>query len=270
MSPEPPTAESLAKAVLPAHQADFDLASACAAGDERAWEQFIREYRPVLHRAADAMAPGGSARDIADELFAELYGLRERDGERQSLFRYFQGRSSIATWLRAVLAQRYVDRIRAARRMEALPDAESQDATPVHAALSHASRALGRTNPEEPRCRAAVRDALEFAIAGLEPRDRLRLRCYYTQALKLVAIGKLFGESEATASRQLARVRKELREAVETRMRGAHGFTDPGLADCLQLVMTDAGDLDLECLGLETQAERHQPERKNARRDRSK
>ena len=30
-------------------------------------------------------------------------------GERRSLFRYFQGRSSLATWLRAVLAQRYVD-----------------------------------------------------------------------------------------------------------------------------------------------------------------
>ena len=138
------------------------------------------------------------------------------------------------------------------------------DATPAHG-----SPALGMTNPEEPRCRAAVRDALGFAIAGLEPRDRLRLRCYYTQALKLVAIGKFFGESEATASRQLARVRKELREAVETRMRGAHGFTDPGLADCLQLVMSDAGELDLECLGLETQAELLPLLRKNARRDRS-
>jgi RNA polymerase sigma-70 factor (ECF subfamily) len=256
VSQEPPTAETLAKAVLPAHQADFDLASACAAGDEQAWERFIRDYRPVLHRAAEAMAPGDAARDVADELFAELYGLRERDGERQSLFRYYQGRSSLATWLRAVLAQRYVDRIRASRRLETLPDEESMDATPAHG-----SPTLGRTNPEEPRCRAAVRDALEFAVAGLEPRDRLRLRCYYTQALKLVAIGKLFGESEATASRQLARVRKELREAVETRMRGAHGFTDPGLADCLQLVMSDAGELDLGVLLARTPGEIVQNER---------
>lgn len=257
MSPEPSTAEASAKAVLPAHKADFDLAAACAAGDEGAWERFIQEYRPVLRRAAEAMAPGGAASDVADELFAELYGLRERDGERQSLFRYFQGRSSLATWLRAVLAQRYVDRIRAARRTEPLPDEETMEAAP-----SHGSPAFGRANPEEPRCRAAVRDALEFALAGLAPRDRLRLRCYYTQALKLAAIGKLFGESEATASRQLARVRKELREVVQARMRDAHGYTGPGLADCLQLVMNDAGELDLGVLLARTPGEIVQNERK--------
>lgn len=198
----------------------------------------------MLQRAADAMAPGGAARDIADELFAELYGLRERDGERQSLFRYFQGRSSLSTWLRAVLAQRYVDRIRASRRMEPLPDEEAM-APP---SVMQGSRTTGRTDPEEPRCRAAVKDALDVALDALEPRDRLRLRCYYTQALKLVAIGKLFGESEATASRQLARVRKELREAVQARMRAVHGYTNPGLVDCLQLVMSDAGELDLGVL----------------------
>ena len=65
------------------------------------------------------------AREIADSLYAELYGIKNSAGERQSLFRYFQGRSSLATWLRAVLAQRYVDRLRVQRRLEPLPDEES-------------------------------------------------------------------------------------------------------------------------------------------------
>jgi RNA polymerase sigma-70 factor (ECF subfamily) len=246
----------LTKAVVPAHQADLDLASACAAGDDEAWERFIRDYRPVLHRAADAMAPGGGAREIADALFADLYGLREREGERQSLFRYFQGRSSLATWLRAVLAQRYVDRIRASRRTEPLPDEES-----VAPGAVRAASALGGSNPEEPRCRAAVREALEAAVAGLEPRDRLRLRCYYTQELTLAAIAKMFGEHEATASRQLARVRKDLRVAVEGRMRDAHGYQGAPLADCLRLVMSDAGDLDLGTLLARTPGEIVQNER---------
>ena len=240
MSPDSPTA----------HQADLDLAKACAAGDEEAWERFIREYRPVLRRAADAMAPGGAAHDLADELFAELYGLRERDGERQSLFRYFQGRSSLTTWLRAVLAQRYVDRIRASRRTDPLPDEESLTAGPMQPAPQ-----------EDPRCRAAVRETLEAAIAALEPRDRLRLRCYYTQELTLAAIGKLFGEHEATASRQLARVRKDLRQAVEGLMREAHGYAGTPLAECLRLVMNDAGDLDLGTLLARTPREIVQNER---------
>src|SRR5438876_735452 len=94
------------------HLEDLALACACAAGEEAAWEHFMREQRPVLYRVADRIDRSGGAREIADALYAELYGLRERKGERDSLFRHFHGRSSLATWLRAVLAQRHVDRLR--------------------------------------------------------------------------------------------------------------------------------------------------------------
>ena len=87
------------------HAADLDLARRCAAGDAKAWDRFVLEYRAVLYRAADALDPSGGAREIADALYADLYGLQERDGERRSLLDYFQGRSSLATWLRAVLAR---------------------------------------------------------------------------------------------------------------------------------------------------------------------
>src|SRR3954471_3671344 len=112
--------------------ADLELARLCAAGDERAWERFVREYRPILYRAADALDRSGAAREIADSLYADLYGIKDGERERQSLFRYFQGRSSLATWLRAVLAQRYVDRLRVQRRLEPLPDEEppAADAEP--------------------------------------------------------------------------------------------------------------------------------------------
>ena len=83
-------------------------------------------YRPLLYRAADALDSSGGARDLADPLYADLYGMPEGGSERRSLFRYFQGRSSLATWLRAVLAQRYVDRLRAQKsRIEPLPDEDS-------------------------------------------------------------------------------------------------------------------------------------------------
>src|SRR5918993_5063617 len=113
------------------HLEDLALACACMAGHERAWEHFIREHRPLLYRAADALAPGGAARDIADGLYAELYGLTERDGERRSLLRYFHGRSSLATWLRAVLAQRHVDRVRANRKFEPLAEDDEPSAASV-------------------------------------------------------------------------------------------------------------------------------------------
>src|SRR6478672_206796 len=150
------------------HVKDVELAAACAAGDEAAWERFVREYRPVLYRAADALDTTGRARELADALYADLYGLTERAGERRSLFRYYQGRSSLATWLRAVLAQRYVDLLRAARRLDPLPDEES----------------AGPAAPPDPdRTHNATRFERAFAesLSGLDARDRLRLGLYYTQ-----------------------------------------------------------------------------------------
>jgi RNA polymerase sigma-70 factor (ECF subfamily) len=216
------------------HLEDLALSCACAAGHERAWEHFIHDYRPVLYRAADALAPGGAARDVADGLYAELYGLTERDGERRSLFRYFHGRSSLGTWLRAVLAQRYVDRVRANRKLDPLPEDEAS-------IISSAPLAL---DPDESEYVALVQAALAAAIARLEPRERLRLASYYAQELTLAQTGRLLGEHEATVSRQLARTRLAIRESVEDELAGA-GLTPEQIDRCFELASEDAGAMDL-------------------------
>jgi RNA polymerase sigma-70 factor, ECF subfamily len=220
------------------HEEDLELARQCAAGSDAAWERFVRDYRPVLYRAADALEPGGGARDLADALYADLYGLRERDGERQSLFRYFQGRSSLATWLRAVLAQRYVDRVRARRRLEPLPDEdhETQERTP---------RPDGPPDPDRGRHLALLRQALARAVARLDSRDRLRLGCYYLQELTLAETGRLLKEHEATVSRQLARTRGALRKDVERQLLVEAGLNEAQVAECFESAAGDAGPLDL-------------------------
>jgi len=236
------------------HLEDLALAAACAAGSDAAWEHFIREYRPLLHRAADGIDPTGGARDLADALYADLYGLRDRDGGRKSLFRYFHGRSRLATWLRSVLAQRHVDRIRATKKLNPLPD--DPDVLPDRAATPMDARRA--------RFVDAMRQALAAAIAGLPPRDRLRLSCYYSQDLTLAAIGRLLKEHEATVSRNLARTRSEVRLAVEARLRAGHAMDAATVADCIRSVTEDAGTLDLaDFMGAE-QA------RKNAPDDRSR
>lgn len=234
---------------------DLALAAACAAGSEPAWEYFVREFRPVLYRAADAIDPSGNARDLADSLYADLYGLPGRQGGRTPLFRYFHGRSRLATWLRAVLAQRHIDRLRGGRRLDPLPDDPDRlpAGDPVSRSAADRSRFLG-----------AIRDALAAAIAGLAPRDRLRLSCYYSQNLTLAAIGRLLKEHEATVSRHLARTRAAVRDAVEARLRADHGMDAAAVAECIRSVAGDAGTLDLaDLLG-------SAPAGKNARADRSR
>lgn len=211
---------------------DLHLARLCAAGDERAWERFVREYRPLLYRAADALDPTGGAREVADSLYADLYGLASGGNERQSLFRYFEGRSSLATWLRAVLAQRYVDRLRAARRTEPL-DEDAEAKTPP-------------ADPDRERYVALVRTALRRAVSRLDPRDRLRLASYYGEQLTLAQIGRLLRESEASASRHLARTRREIRSDVERQLREEGRLNEEHIAACLASVMEDSGPLDVK------------------------
>jgi RNA polymerase sigma factor (sigma-70 family) len=226
------------------HLEDLALACACAAGRDEAWEHFVLGQRPLLYKAADALDPDGGARDLADSLYADLFGLRESAGERQSLFRYFHGRSSLTTWLRAVLAQRYVDRLRTNRRMDALPDDDS----------SHALPAPTRTiDSERSRYLELIRGALERAVSRLASRDRLRLACYYAQELTLAQTGRVLGEHEATASRQLARTRRLIRDDVERQLRLEQGLTDVEVEQCFACVTEDSGPLSLQDM-LETPA----------------
>ncbi len=225
------------------HLADLALACACMAGVDAAWEHLMREQRPALYRAADAIDPTGRAREIADALWADLFG---------SLFRYFHGRSSLATWLRAVLAQRHVDAVRANRRLEPLGDEER----------------LPRPAPPAPdagesRCRQLVQRAVEAAIARLDARDRLRLACYHARQLTLAETGRLLREHEATVSRRLAHTRRQLREAIERWMADEGGLPPDEVRRCVQATIADSGPLDLAAML------RDETERKISGHDRS-
>jgi RNA polymerase sigma-70 factor, ECF subfamily len=237
------------------HLEDLALASACAEGCEAAWEHFFATYRSYLRVAAAAIlrCKSGSAEacDLADSLFSELYGLAGGKGAERSLFRYFHGRSSLKTWLRAVLAQRHIDSIRAGRRFEELGADETGDA--------RQSMPLGpETLPADPhreRYVASFTRALQTALDRLEPPEKERLRLYYAEEKTLAEIGRLLGEHESSVSRHLDRVRRDLRQAVEAILR--HGLAaangcaaQPGLSDaeialCLEYSADDSPiDLD--------------------------
>lgn len=231
-----PAPDDLDRYLATLHLPDLALASACALGQDEAWDHFVAEFRPALYRAADAVDPGGGAREVADALYADLYGIKERDGERRSLFRYFHGRSSLSTWLRSLVAQRYVDRIRETRRHDPLPDDTSASAIAARPAPP---------DPDRARFAAAMRAALGLAMAALPARDRLRLGCYYAQEMTLAQIGRLTGEHEATVSRHLTRTRREIRQAVEQELRERHRFGDQAINECFASLSADAGALNL-------------------------
>jgi RNA polymerase sigma factor (sigma-70 family) len=220
------------------HVEDLALARACSAGSAAAWEFFVARFRPELYRAARAIAGGSDAgdagaRELADSLYADLYGLRECEGRRKSLFDYFHGRSKLGTWLRAVLAQRYVDEMRRARRTEPLENEAGEERSEIAAASSAAAPAENAPpDPERAKWLAMLQGALATALDALDPRDRLRLAYYYVDERTLAEIGRLLGEHEATVSRKLDRTRRDVRRRVEAALRDGKKLSEAQVRLC--------------------------------------
>lgn len=242
------------------HLQDLALACACAEGCADAWEHFVATYRAYLRSAAAAIlrSPANSpaACELADSLFADLYGVSAGKRADLSLFRYFYGRSSLKTWLRAVLAQRHIDAIRAGRRFTELPeDNDGAQARPQGAPLTPRLESAPPADPHRQRYVSLLTSAFELALAQLDPRDRDRLRMYYSEQQTLAEIGRLLGEHESSVSRNLERIRRDLRGNVEAVLRkdsapvnGAPsqpGLSDAQIALCFQYASEDAPiDLD--------------------------
>jgi len=161
--------------------------------------------------------------------------LPQGETARRSLLAYFHGRSRLSTWLRSVLAQRHVDAIRARRRLEQLESGD-QNETPVTSAPVHAAV---EPDPDKPRYVALMQEALGSALRRLEPRDRLRLSCYYSQGMTLAELGRLLAEHEATVSRKLDRIRRGLREEIERSLAGEHRLTPAEIRLCYEYALGD-------------------------------
>jgi RNA polymerase sigma factor (sigma-70 family) len=243
-----PAASAIRSYLETLRHADLALACACGHGSEAAWDLFVAQFRPELYRAARAItgnagAGDADARELADSVYAELYGLRESEGRRKSLFDYFHGRSKLGTWLRAILAQRHVDAIRRARKLEPLEDETGGERSEIAEraaadapAASATLRASGGDSPDPDRARylSMLQAALTGVLASLEPRDRLRLAYYYADDRTLAEIGRLLREHEATVSRKLERTRRQVRERVDAALREGKRMSEAQVQLCYE------------------------------------
>jgi RNA polymerase sigma-70 factor, ECF subfamily len=223
--PDGATEGEVARYLATVHVEDLALAAACREGNGAAWDHFVLHFRPALYAAARSVA-GDAHRDLADSLYAELYGVSNAGEERTSLLVWYHGRSRLLTWVRSVLVQRHIDARRAASRTEQW-DADDESA-PGGRERGYAST----PDPGRAHAVAIAQDALDRAIAALDARDRLRLRLYYGEDLTLAQVGRITGEHEATVSRKLDRARADLRRRVERHLRAEHGLSDAAIAEC--------------------------------------
>src|SRR5579864_5345808 len=167
---------------------ELALARACAAGHNTAWEIFLNRYREKLYLSALRIAREDSAaRELADTLYADLYGTNTRDGQRVSKLASYTGRGSLEGWLRTVLAQEYVNRYRRTRRLVSL-DEESEEGVQFQA-----------PNPEpEPPSDPRLTQATDEVLGSLSSEDRLVLSSYYLDGRTLAEVARMLGVHEST------------------------------------------------------------------------
>jgi RNA polymerase sigma-70 factor, ECF subfamily len=208
--------------------ADLVLARACARGDERAWRHFVEHYRRPLNRAAVAITGSESlGSDLADQLYAELYGLSCRDGERYCPLASYRGRGSLMGWLRTTLAQRHVDQHRRTHREAALEDHDLPAPQP---------------QPQtQPGTLLQLAHAIEGALGQQSDEDRFLLAAYYLDGQTLLQIARTLGVHEATVSRRLQRATMEVRKQVLGNLKNS-GFSRRAAEEALG---ADPRDLDL-------------------------
>ena len=219
------------------HAEDLSLALACMAGEAAPWEHFITSCRPALYAAARAIAGNDArGREIADSLWAEMYGMEVRDGRRRSILSYFHGRSSIMTWMRAVLAQRHIDYLRAQSRIEPLDEHLEQ-------AAGTGDNQFDTPDAERARYVAMLGKALDAALKSIAPRDRMRMAYYYRHDLSLKEIGRVMDEHESTVSRRLARTRDYLKGEIERMLREGDRLSHEQIRLCYDFA---AGDLQID------------------------
>jgi len=232
---------------------DLCLIAACERGDEQAWSDLVKSFGQVVRSTARNFCSNTEdVDDLANSIWAELHGLKTGDdGKPSGKIAYYSGRGSLAGWLRAVVHQLAIDQHRKLSRFVQIEEdrefenlaaesAENSDNAPFIAAIE---------NPEEAftdkQAMADVSEALKGAVETLETEDRLIIKLYYFDNLRLKEIGRMLGFHEATASRRLMKIQSDLRKAVEKLLQAEKGWQQDEVKNYLAETAAKLG-IDLE------------------------
>jgi RNA polymerase sigma-70 factor (ECF subfamily) len=211
---------------------ELALARSCARGNETAWEVFLNRYREKLYCAARSMTSDDSAaRDLADSLYADLYGTQTSDGRRVSKLDSFTGRGSLEGWLRAVLAQEYVNRYRRQRRLVSLEE-RTEAGVQFQAEEHDPAQALD----------LRLEEATDQALDSLAAEDKLILASYYLDRRTLAEIARLLGVHESTVSRRLEKITASVRKSIFA------GLVKRGMSskEAQQAMQVEVSDISLD------------------------
>src|SRR5579859_630402 len=186
----------------------------------------------ALHITRDA----ASGEELADSLFADLYGVNARaaNGLRKSKLVFYTGRGSLEGWLRTVMAQEFINRYRKQKRTVSLEE-QTEEGVQFASALTDPARALDHGSHQH------LETATDEALAELSSEDRFTLAAYYLDGCTLAEIARTLGLHESSVSRRLDRLSTGIRKRILAGLQ-ARGMS---YAQATEALETDVRDIQL-------------------------
>ena len=187
---------------------DLAMAQGCAKGNDKAWEVFLTRYREKLFDSARQITrEENSARELADSIYGDLFGIGVKGGERVSKLSSYTGRGSLEGWLRTVLAQEWVNRYRKQKRLMSLDEEVERGAQ------------FAATPDEKIReVQSPVIAATDQTLAALAAEDRYILASYFLDKRTLADIARSLQVHESTISRKVEKLVKNVRKQILERL----------------------------------------------------
>ena len=211
---------------------DLYLAGACAIPTELAWRRFVATYQAYIQGLADFFyATGGSANDLAGSILSDMF-LPDSTG--RSRIASYDGRSSLATWLRTIVKRRAINERE--RKWSGIEPLDSQPELVDSTAVSRVEASLCSGRYE-----SMVRDCLKCACDKLTERERLMLLWRYDEQLQVSQIAHIYAVNPSTITRQLEQVYRKLREEVVLMLASKHKLSAPAIKECLADILESPG-----------------------------
>jgi len=164
---------------------------------------------------------GTDNEEVADSVLVNLC-LPDRSGNQR--IASYDGRSSLATWLRVIVINRAIND----RNERKVVNDENVKDVPDSRAIVNIELAV-----RAGRYATALADSLAQAFQMLTGRERLMLLWRYEDNLQLGEIAKLLGIHQSNVTRQLLRLQARLRENVIQALASQHHLGSSAIQECL-------------------------------------
>jgi len=206
------------------HTNDLLLALSCAEGSDGAWKSFYASYGKCLSdlsRHFLGRTPGSE--ELGETIWVDLF-LPDKSG--QSRIASYDGRSSLATWLRVVVINRVINE---RQRLSFLPAnieiiPEPKDPLALHHVES-------RVRLE--RYQDIALGAFRQAIGKLSDQEARMMFLRYDQELQLGQIARVFSVHQCTITRQIERLVQRLRADVVALLASHYGLNSAQIEECM-------------------------------------